>query len=140
MLESKSYSEKLKDPRWQAKRLEKMQEQGFQCEVCGDHTSELHIHHRRYIDSLEPWEYSLTMLACLCSKCHKQIHFHRLNKEQLSALVVAESFPDMVFCAECGCPIFDNDCGMFSRRARDYWCESCTKLSIIEHADMEASE
>jgi 5-methylcytosine-specific restriction endonuclease McrA len=66
----KTYSEKLKDPRWQRKRLEIMQRDGFACRVCDDTTSTLHVHHIRYIKGREPWEYKDFYFVTLCADCH----------------------------------------------------------------------
>jgi len=52
-----TYSEKLKDPRWQRKRLEVMQRDDFTCRNCGAKDKTLHIHHVRYLKGFEPWEY-----------------------------------------------------------------------------------
>lgn len=65
-----TYAEKLKDPRWQKKRLEVMNAARFECEWCGEKESELHIHHPAYRKGAEPWEYEARELACLCRKCH----------------------------------------------------------------------
>lgn len=66
----KTYSEKLKDPRWQRKRLEIMSAADFRCEDCKRSDSTLDIHHCAYIKGKEPWEYDVTLLMCLCSGCH----------------------------------------------------------------------
>jgi hypothetical protein len=66
-----SYPEKLKDPRWQRKRLEVMQAADFACQRCGDTKSELHVHHGYYSFRLNPWEYSNDTLHCLCKRCHR---------------------------------------------------------------------
>ena len=34
----------------------------------------LHVHHKFYILSIHPWEYSNEDLITLCSECHKEIH------------------------------------------------------------------
>lgn len=67
----KTYSEKLKDPQWQKKRLEILQRDEFSCQVCGDERSTLHVHHRRYINGREPWEYTNDQLVTLCENCHQ---------------------------------------------------------------------
>lgn len=67
----KTYSEKLKDPRWQRKRLEIMHRDEFRCRVCGDEAKTLHIHHVRYIKGREPWEYKDFYLVTLCEDCHR---------------------------------------------------------------------
>jgi hypothetical protein len=67
---NKTYSEKLKDPRWQKRRLEIMQKADFSCEECGDNESSLQIHHRIYRKGKQPWEYDNEELVCLCEECH----------------------------------------------------------------------
>lgn len=69
----KSYSEKLKDPRWQKKRLEVMQRDGFKCTRCNCDTQTLHVHHIRYIEGREPWDYEIIDLTTLCEDCHEFI-------------------------------------------------------------------
>lgn len=70
----KTYYEKLKDPRWQKKRLEVMQHNEFSCEVCGDNTTTLNVHHKEYFQGHEPWEYEIKQLACICEQCHEYAH------------------------------------------------------------------
>jgi hypothetical protein len=70
----KTYYEKLKDPRWQKKRLEVMQANDFCCEGCGDGESTLNVHHKEYFKNKEPWEYETKQLACLCENCHEFQH------------------------------------------------------------------
>lgn len=69
-----NYSDKLRHPCWQRRRLEKMRHADFSCEVCGDNTEELHVHHPQYITGWEPWDYPDTMLMCLCKTCHDIMH------------------------------------------------------------------
>lgn len=72
--ESGSYAAKLKDPRWQKKRLEVLDRAGWVCEMCGDGESMLHVHHKQYLRGREPWEYDADQLASLCATCHKEGH------------------------------------------------------------------
>ena len=67
----KSYIEKLKDPRWQKKRLEIMQRDNFTCQCCGSKVDELQIHHIRYHKGYEPWEYDNNELITYCASCHE---------------------------------------------------------------------
>jgi len=69
----KTYSEKLKDPRWQKKRLEVLSRDNFTCQLCNDTKETLQIHHLKYIRGNEPWEYDLDNFKCLCESCHKTI-------------------------------------------------------------------
>lgn len=72
-----NYSDELKDPRWQRKRLEKMQAADWKCEICGDGKKTLHVHHTNYYDGLNPWEYGINHLECLCEHCHALSHIPR---------------------------------------------------------------
>lgn len=69
-----SYKEKLKDPRWQKKRLEILSRDNFKCKKCGDEESTLHVHHYVYLKGLDPWEYKNRDLDTLCKDCHNIIH------------------------------------------------------------------
>jgi hypothetical protein len=66
-----AYSQLLRDPRWQRKRLEALQASDFKCCMCGDGETELHIHHQYYERGKKPWEYELDSLDALCSPCHE---------------------------------------------------------------------
>jgi 5-methylcytosine-specific restriction endonuclease McrA len=68
------YAEKLKDPRWQERRLEIFKKADFTCESCGDTESTLCVHHDIYLADREPWEYSDAMLRCFCEACHEYTH------------------------------------------------------------------
>ena len=74
-----NYSEKLKDPRWQKKRLEILKRDNFTCKKCGDKTTTLHIHHLKYMKNKEPWETPKKDLITLCEDCHTLIG--RINNE-----------------------------------------------------------
>lgn len=69
----KTYAEKLKDPRWQRRRLEIMQRDGFKCTICRDSDNQLHIHHKRYHKRTEPWDYPDDDLCTLCEDCHSKV-------------------------------------------------------------------
>src|SRR5271166_567786 len=65
-----TYSEKLKHPNWQRKRLEILSKHKFMCQVCGAEESTLHVHHGCYVSGLEPWQYPDQVLHVLCEDCH----------------------------------------------------------------------
>lgn len=71
---SKTYAEKLRDPRWQKKRLQVMERAGFKCDDCGREDQPLNVHHRQYFKGREPWDYEDGQLACLCDECHAEAH------------------------------------------------------------------
>ncbi len=79
-----SYSEKLRDPRWQRRRLEIMQLAHFQCESCAANNRTLNVHHVEYRAGADPWEYGDGDLECLCELCHESKHFAISMFKQLS--------------------------------------------------------
>lgn len=70
---TKTYAEKLLDPKWQRKRLEVLNRDSWMCQYCFDSTNTLHVHHLRYESYYEnPWDYPLEYLVTACNKCHKE--------------------------------------------------------------------
>lgn len=67
-----SYYLKLKDPRWQRKRLQILERDNFTCSYCGDQESELHVHHHYYDFGKEIWDYQNEALSTLCINCHQK--------------------------------------------------------------------
>jgi hypothetical protein len=65
-----TYAEKLKDPRWQKKRLEILERDKWTCKACGDKERTLHVHHIFYLPHIDPWEIHNGLLITLCEKCH----------------------------------------------------------------------
>lgn len=63
------YSDLLKDPRWQKKRLKIMERDGFKCQGCGNEEKTLHVHHLKYNGM--PWEAPDNHLITLCENCHE---------------------------------------------------------------------
>ena len=72
MAAKKTYGEKLRDPRWQRKRLEIMNRDKFRCTICNSSSSELHVHHGYYERNLDPWEYDDDTLLTVCHACHEE--------------------------------------------------------------------
>lgn len=78
-MNSKSaYAEKLKDPRWQKKRLAILQRDDWRCQVCGTREVTLHVHHAWYSNG-EPWDATDNSLYTCCADCHEPEH--ELHKE-----------------------------------------------------------
>jgi hypothetical protein len=96
-----TYSEKLKDPRWQKKRLEVLQRDGFTCCDCSDTKKTLHVHHKSYSKGRDPWDYPDDNFSTLCEDCHKSRH----NKAAIvSELLVEKSdgvSPQKILCPIC---------------------------------------
>lgn len=69
-----SYADKLRDPRWQKKRLEIMARDGWCCRRCASGTKTLNVHHRHYLRGAAPWEYPNDALETVCEDCHAAEH------------------------------------------------------------------
>lgn len=63
-----AYSEKLKDPRWQKRRLQVFERDQWKCRLCHHIDRPLHVHHRWYEG--EPWDAPDEALVTLCEDCH----------------------------------------------------------------------
>lgn len=68
------FQEQIKSPKWQKRRLEIMQRDGFACQICGDKETTLHVHHLRYVPNRAYWDYEDWELITLCERCHKEEH------------------------------------------------------------------
>lgn len=68
------YSEKLRHPKWQKKRLEILNRDGFKCRFCRSEEETLHVHHLSYIKGNDPWDYENSSLITLCHACHDYDH------------------------------------------------------------------
>lgn len=112
-----SYSDKLKDPRWQKKRLEILERDGWSCVYCYDPQSTLHVHHLAYYG--DPWDTPSDQLVTACERCHesetasrkksenslllalrmKQLSHHDIDQlaEAVSNMIVPDE-PSFVFC------------------------------------------
>ena len=80
-----TYSEKLKSPKWQKKRLEILNRDEFRCKLCGDEKSTLHVHHKIYEYGNDPWNYNNSLLVTLCADCHET---EEINIKEYSRLLI----------------------------------------------------
>ena len=72
------YAEKLKDPRWQKKRLEIMERDEFTCQCCKSKDKTLHVHHKTYEFGNDPWDYEDFNFITLCMLCHTEEEYQKL--------------------------------------------------------------
>lgn len=68
------FFKKYKDPQWQKKRLEILEERDWECEKCGETEDELNVHHGFYKKDRAPWNYPNASLQVLCERCHEERH------------------------------------------------------------------
>lgn len=69
-----TYKEQLNHPKWQRRRLERLEAAGWKCEECSAADLQLHVHHEKYFKNLMAWEYDDHQLKVLCHKCHSGHH------------------------------------------------------------------
>ena len=70
-----TYTELLRHPFWQKKRLDIFQRDKFTCQKCSDTLSNLQVHHVYYLPNTAPWEYPSSALITLCEFCHAKAEF-----------------------------------------------------------------
>lgn len=87
---SKAYSEKLRDPRWQKKRLEILERDEWTCQLCFDTENTLNVHHKVYEKGKEPWDIDNNKLVTLCEQCHAEEKEYRPGEEQFLLRVLRE--------------------------------------------------
>lgn len=93
-----TYAEKLKDPRWQKKRLHILELDEWTCRSCGSTTKTLNIHHALYRKFANPWDYPDWDLITLCEDCHEK---HEAIKGDVArAMCSANPAAVQVFCLE----------------------------------------
>ena len=102
---SSSYSSKLRDARWQRKRLEVMERDKWTCRSCGASGEgvTLNVHHAYYESGKDPWDYPDDTLVTWCEDCHKERHdlqiliLRKLNNATLSECRILCTNPLPVF-------------------------------------------
>ena len=92
-MKKSKYSEKLRDPRWQKKRLEIMERDKFTCQACASEVKTLNVHHIKYVYGKDPWNYDNESLVTLCEYCHEH------EKEEFDEKIgfITEMFEDGLF-------------------------------------------
>lgn len=97
-----TYTEQLRHPEWQKKRLRMLEAAGWECSNCGDKSTTLHVHHRQYFKGRLAWEYGDDELVVLCEPCHANEHeeleglkqlMARLSPQTIFALVAGFNMP-----------------------------------------------
>ena len=91
------WSSAFRDSRWQRKRLEIMERDGWACQSCGASGEgvTLNVHHAYYEAGRAPWEYDPDVLNTLCEVCHTRIH--HLQKV-LMKCVIRENATEVLEC------------------------------------------
>lgn len=122
--EYKPYWEKLKDPRWQRRRLEIMRRDNFTCLECKSATNTLNVHHCYYIKGADPWEHPDSALKTLCEDCHNDATLVKAAFEQIVFTLPIELQIGFFEMARMECELLDCD-----------WPEAVANLIRWVHAE-----
>lgn len=113
MTRKEEYRQKMKDPRWQKRRLHILERDKWTCQACESGEDTLHVHHRYYIPNTEPWDHPDEALVTLCEVCHENESRTRAESERLLLHALKEKlFGDQVHSLagdihwmQCGVPV-----------------------------------
>lgn len=107
-----TYTDQLKHPMWQKRRLEIMELHDFECGNCGNTENMLNIHHKIYKKGHKAWEYLDEEYECLCTDCHSSAHhLNDIIKEILSKLTFLEKERVLGYALALGDPVdFKGQC------------------------------
>jgi len=68
-----NYKQQLLTKEWLKKRLIILKRDNYSCKNC-DKKTNLHVHHKKYINGRMCWDYPNNLLVTLCSECHESVH------------------------------------------------------------------
>ena len=140
------YSLKLKDPRWQRRRLEVFNRDKFTCLCCGAKDKTLNVHHLFYCGN--PWDAPMEHLETLCEPCHEKRSelnklFHGLSTRSAIQVDLSgkESFPSnfsdrskSLVCPSCkviGCQHLINTRSDGQNKLFYFGCDACDRMHIL---------
>jgi len=77
-LDLSKYSDQLKTEQWKLKRLEILERDENQCQLCFN-TQWLQVHHKAYLNKHLAWQYPNSYLITLCRNCHEIFEENRIE-------------------------------------------------------------
>lgn len=81
-MDNKTYSEKLKDPRWTIFSNSVKKVYDNRCVGCGCEEN-LNTHHLIYKKGVAPWDYSLNEVTVMCKSCHNEFHKNEIKLKEI---------------------------------------------------------
>ncbi len=113
-----NFKDQYSHPKWQKKRLEILERDGFKCAKCGDKETQLHVHHKYYEENKKVWVYEPYKLITLCESCHKKEHSNskRINIGKLKSIcnLIHEKFSCGLLGNEDGYDFTNDDYNFFT--------------------------
>lgn len=104
-----TFAAQYKNPLWQKRRLEVMEEAEFMCQMCFNGENQLHVHHKRYVKGRRIWEYDSNELVVLCHECHEVAHHDQEILKRTLALINVMAIEEIIgliagYCSEADGP------------------------------------
>lgn len=127
-----TYSEKLRDPRWQKLSAEVKALAGWKCERCGKSDRNLQAHHKIYRRGLEPWEYHPIFLECLCDECHQTVDFLLAQLRQAACEI---SIVDLIRLLAIACNLMWERSEAAKERVKEMHADVYKTLKAVEEFD-----
>lgn len=127
-----TYSELLRNPMWQKKRLEILEREDFTCQLCSDKETELQIHHKEYHKGKKPWQYENTNFQSLCKYCHKVVEDFKDKK--LIAIIAAKTYEENIDCYRISTIFNSLTHGLIV--AIHYCKKDCSEISLFTFLEM----
>lgn len=81
-LDLSKYSDQLKTEHWKLKRLEILERDENQCQLCFN-TQNLQVHHKAYLNKHYAWQYPNSFLITLCRNCHEIFEENRTESNTI---------------------------------------------------------
>lgn len=70
-MNKREYAEYLETPHWKSRRQTALKGAGYRCQLCGDHSARLEVHHNDYSRLGDEADSDLIVL---CESCHGRFH------------------------------------------------------------------
>lgn len=134
------YSEKLKDPRWQKKRLLMLQSANFRCQSCGETEDTLHVHHVYYEKDRDPWDYPNEVYMVLCDKCHEKWHNLKWGLDRSLCMMTVDQLQKIVGIVVQLSMLGPSDTDIFSRLVTGYHWKTCDEREELDEPVMSKTE
>ncbi len=109
-----TYTNKLRSPEWQKKRLKILQRDNWACCKCADRTTTLNVHHLKY--SGDPWETEESDLITLCEDCHMIVSEWKIDllKDEFTSFKIPNIEGYFV------CAIYENGIIIYKKDAENF--------------------
>ena len=124
-------SDDWKDPRWQKKRLQIFERDGWKCVACGDSEATLCVHHCAYEG--KPWDVDDALLQTLCESCH-----HYLGEHPKGGVYWERDDPELpAAVAVYWCPLCKRN--SFKDKGTYFKCKACGWRTCYDHLNFHGN-